>query len=123
MPNIESGLREMMRIEGVMGAAVVDHDSGLPLGTLTSNDSFDLTAALAANTEVIRAKAGALNESGAAHRIEDMLITLSGQYHVIRPVTAPTKRDLFLYLVLERSGGDLASARERLGEIERTLEV
>ena len=123
MPNIEAGLKEMMEIEGAVGAAVVDYSSGMALGTLSSNKSLDLTVAAAGNTEVVRAKMRTMDQLGLNDAIEDILIPLSGQYHVIRPLSSRKGQGLFLYLAMDRARGNLALARHRLRGIEETLEI
>ena len=123
MPNIESGLKEMMDPEGAIGAAVVDYSSGMALGTLTATNTLDLTVAAAGNTEVVRAKMRTMDQLGLNEAIEDILITLSGQYHIIRPLSSRKGQGLFLYLALDRSRGNLALARHRLKGVEETLEV
>lgn len=50
--NIEAARKEAMSIEGATGAALVDGDSGMPLGTLGGGKYLDLDLAAADNTEV-----------------------------------------------------------------------
>ena len=58
---------------------------------------------------------------GLKEDIEDILITLGTQYHIIRPfVTMP---GLFVYLVLDKSRANLAMARIKVQQIEKTLTV
>lgn len=123
MPNIDTGLKEMMAIEGAVGAAVVDYGSGMALGTLASTNQLDLTVAAAGNTEVVRAKMRTMEQLGLNEAIEDILITLAAQYHIIRPLAGRSGQGLFLYLALDRSRANLALARHRLKGIEATLEV
>ncbi|MEV2275715.1 hypothetical protein AB0I72_09015 [Nocardiopsis sp. NPDC049922] len=123
MANIETGLKDMMAIEGAVGAAVVDYSSGMALGTLSATSTLDLNVAAAGNTEVVRAKMRTMDQLGLNEAIEDILITLSSQYHVIRPLRNRQGQGLFLYLALDRSRGNLALARHRLKTIEDGLEV
>ena len=58
---------------------------------------------------------------GLRRGIEDILITLGDQYHLIRLV--PNNQGLFLYVVLDKSKGNLALARYKLSDIERLLKV
>jgi hypothetical protein len=54
--NIDVALKEAMSISGAVGVALVDHDSGMSLGTSGGGDWLNLEIAAAGNTEVIRSK-------------------------------------------------------------------
>jgi hypothetical protein len=56
-------------------------------------------------------------------QIEDILISLQRQYHLIRPVQGRTGKGLFLYLALDRQRANLALARHHLTRVEAQLEV
>ena len=102
-----------------MCAALVDSGSGMLLGSAGSG--LDLELAAAGNTEVVRAKLKTMKSLGLQDSIDDILITLGSQYHIIRPVAL--KEGLFLYLVLDKAKGNLALARYKLTDIERSLKV
>ncbi|AJE44183.1 roadblock/LC7 domain-containing protein [Streptomyces nodosus] len=124
MANVEISLKETMTsIEGALGAALVDYTSGMALGTLGGGKDLDLTVASAGNTDVIRAKTRTMEHLGLTGEIEDMLITLGSQYHILRPLKSRSGNGLFLYLVLDRGKSNLAMARHQLKRIEAELEV
>jgi hypothetical protein len=122
--NIETALKEAMNIEGALGVALVDWDSGMPLGTLGGGKYLDLELAAAGNTEVVRAKMRTMASLNLNDTIEDILITLGKQYHLIRLMTdANGAQNLFLYLALDRSKANLALARHHLKRIENDLSI
>jgi hypothetical protein len=122
--NIETALKEAMSIEGASGVALVDWDSGMALGTMGGGRYLDLDLAAAGNTEVIRAKMRTIESLKLNDSVEDILITLSTQYHLIRLLAKNDgAHNLFLYLVLDRSKANLALARHHLKRIEADLEV
>ncbi|WP_067461690.1 hypothetical protein [Actinomadura macra] len=123
MSNLELALKEMMGVDGTIGVAVVDYSSGMTLGQLGSSKSLDLQVAAAGNTEVVRAKLRTMEQLGIKEDIEDILISLATQYHIIRPVTGRKAKGLFLYMALDRGRANLALARHRLREIEESLEI
>jgi hypothetical protein len=121
--NMEASLKEAMGIEGAIGIALIDYNSGMPLGTLTSVKDLDLEIIAAGTTDFVRAKMRTLELMRLDEPIEDILVTLVSQYHVIRPLTSRSGKGLFLYLMLDKSRANLALARHKLTSIERDLEM
>ena len=121
MANVKESLGKLMGIDGAMGTCIVDSNSGMMLGADGGNAGLNLEVAAAGNTEVVRAKRKTMKALGLKDDIEDILITLGKQYHLIRPVAAAD--GLFVYLVLDRSRSNLAMARHNLAGIEQQLTV
>ena len=123
MASVDIALKEAMTIEGSVGVALVDYNSGMALGALGGAKDFDLNVAAAGNTDVVRAKMRAMEMLNLGDTIEDILITLRHQYHLIRPVQSRSGKGLFLYLVLDRQRANLAMARHQLTRVEAELEM
>ncbi|MCC0099938.1 MULTISPECIES: hypothetical protein [Streptomyces] len=124
MANVEVSLKETMTsIEGTLGVALVDYTSGMALGALGGGKDLDLAVAAAGNTDVIRAKVRTMEMLGLKDEIEDLLITLGSQYHLIRLLRGRGNDGLFLYVVLNKANSNLAMARHQLKRIESALEI
>ena len=69
----------------------------------------------------MRAQVNVKQQLGLKDELEDILITLTTQYHLFRVLQSDPK--LYLYLVLNRSQANLAMARRALGNVEAGLVV
>ena len=123
MPDMDVALKDAMQVDGAIGAALVDRSSGMALGIAGGDKDFDLSVAAAANTDVIRAKLRTMEMLGLREQIEDILVTLDSQYHLIRPLTGRAGQGLFLYLALNKDRANLALARHQLKRIEGNLDI
>ena len=110
-------------IEGAIGVALVDVNSGMALGTMGGDREFDLAVAAAGNTDLVRAKLRTMEMLGLAGTIEDILTTLTTQYHLVRTLTSQSGAGLFLYLALDRRRANLALARRQLHQVETSLDI
>jgi Domain of unknown function (DUF4388) len=121
MSDVNTSLEEALKINGALGAALVDFKTGMCLGQLDAGSGIDLELAAAGNTEVVRAKRDIVGRLGLAQEIEDILITLSSQYHLIRVLH--NNANLFFYLVLDRGKANLAMARMGLERLDQQLSL
>ena len=117
MATIRQTLDELMTCDGALCCAVVDSESGMMLGS--AGAGLDLEVAAAANTEVIRAKLKAMRQLGLNDVIDDVLITLGRQYHLLRP--SSRKEGTFIYFVLDKARSNLALARRKMQDVDKNL--
>ncbi|MFC2506893.1 MAG: hypothetical protein ACFNXU_05170 [Kingella sp. (in: b-proteobacteria)] len=116
--NYDQAVSQMLNVDGALAAAVVDFSSGMLLAG-GGSAAIDLEIAAAGNTEVMRAKMKTMEMLKLNDEIEDILITLGKQYHLLRPLT--NHQGLFLYSVLDRAKSNLALARRSLVDTEKAL--
>jgi hypothetical protein len=122
--NVDTALKEAMGIDGAIAVALVDWESGLCLGTQGGGKLLDINLAAAGTTDVVRSKMRTMESLHLNDSIEDMLITLEKQYHLIRLLKNPRNGSgLFLYLVLDRGKANLALARHNLARVESEIVV
>ena len=119
MANLNDSLNELMTMDGAMCAAVVDYNSGMMLGSVGTG--VDLELAAAGNTEVVRAKMKTMKALGLNDNIDDILITLGKQYHIIRP--SQKLQGIFVYYVLDNSRANLALARRKVADVEGKMSM
>lgn len=119
----EEKLAECMSIDGAIAVALVDGASGMALATGGNPRNLDLNLAAAGSANVLKAKQAMIRDLALKDEIEDILITLTSQFHLIRPVTDASGQGLAVYLVLDKAKGNLAMARFKLSKIEKDLKV
>ena len=122
MSSLDEALQQLLAIEGASGAAIVDYSSGMALAQ-GGNPAFDLGVAAAGNSNVVRAKLATMRDLGVTDQIDDILITLDSQYHLINVLNTSGTNGLFIYLVLNRSSANLALARHKLKGVAASISV
>ncbi len=119
---LENNIQQLLAIDGAMGAAVIDQASGMALAQ-GGTPGFDLSVAAAGNSNVVRAKLATMADIGLTGKIDDILITLESQYHLINVLDGPATQGLFIYLVLDRTRANLALARHKLAQMAKDITV
>ena len=117
MANLNDSLNDWMSMDGALCAAVVDYSSGMMLGSVGTGVDMELAAA--GNTEVVRAKMKTMKALGLNDNIDDILITLGKQYHIIRP--SQRLSGIFVYYVLDKARSNLALARRKVADVESNM--
>ena len=122
MRTLDESIKQLLAIEGATGAAVVDYSSGMALAQ-GGNPGFDLGVAAAGNSNVVSAKLRTMAELSVDGDIEDILITLGTQYHLINVLNSSGSKGLFVYLVLDRTYANLALARHKLKNLAKDITI
>jgi len=99
--------RIQTEVPGFIAASLVDLDSGMTLAVKTARPDFDLAAASAFNSEIVKQKHKTIRALGLSSNLEDILLTLSDQLHLIKMVGNSS----FIYLAAERATTNLAIMR------------
>ena len=109
-------------ISGFIAVAVTEIETGLSYGSLSADPTFDPEIASAYNLEVVKAKFKAISALGLNSEIDDILITLSNQIHII---DVSPNRKFMIYLAADSSKANLGMTRAVIkkykGELEKNL--
>ena len=100
-------------VNGVIATAAVDLESGMTLAAKSNKSEFDLTVASAYNSELVKQKMKIMRALNLKDGLEDMLLTLSSQFHLIKFLPGGTS---FLYLAAEKAGTNLGILRTAVGK-------
>jgi len=117
MANEKTLMEAIARIEadvgGVIATAIVDLESGMTLASKSNRSDFDLTVASAYNSELVKQKLKIMQALNLKSTLEDMLLTLSDQLHLIKIFPGGAA---FLYLAADRSATNLAILRNAVNK-------
>lgn len=117
---MSNDIAKTSEIAGFVGACLVDSDTGLML-TSQGGGKFDLENAAALASEVMAAQRRSAAGFGQDDAVEEMLITLATQLHILRPLDqAP---NVFLYVILDRTKSNLGMARLQVRQVAASLSL
>jgi len=119
--SIESILEEAKsEIAGLKAISIVEVETGLARGSLTIDNAFDLEAASAYNSEVLKAKIKAKNAMGMQKEaINIIIIELSNQIHIIQP---SGNAKFLVYIATDSTSSNLGIARKVALSIGKKVE-
>ncbi len=120
MPNMKAILAEALKIDGAIAAAIANWDAGLCLATAGGGPRSNIGAIAVGHGKVLKARMTSV-AAGVSRAMQEILITLEDQVHLIRPLRR--RERLFLCLVIDRATGNLGIARHRLNELESGLDM
>lgn len=105
-------------LAGFIGVSVTEVKTGMSFASLSVNPNFDPELASAYNLEVVKAKLSAIKALGLTSKLDDILITLSDQLHII---DLSDNGDYFVYLAVDSSKVNLGMARATLKKYSKDI--
>ncbi|MEU8547176.1 hypothetical protein AB0C81_09255 [Streptomyces roseoverticillatus] len=123
MDAVETALEKALAIGGATGVAIVDFQQRRVLGWLDRGSGLDMDKVAYGDSDVMRAKLYTLELLGyPPDSVEDILITLDAELHMIRPLPRLREGGIFIYLVLDRARAQpLDDIRQELRALEPLL--
>ncbi|MCV9932069.1 hypothetical protein OIU80_07220 [Flavobacterium sp. LS1R47] len=116
LQNFQNDLKE--NISGFIAVSVTEVETGMSYSSLSLDPNFDPELASAYNLEVVKAKMKAINALGLNEKINDILITLTNQLHII-DVSEDGK--YFIYLAVDSSRANLGMTRAVLAKFKKDI--
>ena len=105
-------------VSGFIAVSVTEIKTGMSYCSLSVDPSFDPELASAYNLEVIKAKFLAIKALGLNQKIDDVLITLSSQIHII---DVSDNGEYFVYLAVDSSKANLGMTRAILKKYSKDI--
>jgi hypothetical protein len=118
-PSLNDTLSQVIAFDGAMSVALVDGDTGMILGNAGIAEDLELAAAGA--SVMLRARRATVTTLGLDDEVEDLLVTLSTQLQIIRPLAKNPK--IFLYMIVDKERSSLAMARFKASEAGDKLAI
>ena len=105
-------------IPGYIAVSVTEVSSGVCYVSDSGSKDFDPEIASAYNLEVVKAKKNAIKALELDSQIEDILITLKGQIHLI---DVSENGDYFIYLAVDSEKANLGMTRALLRKYKKDI--
>jgi len=116
LQNFQNDLKE--NINGFIAVSVTEVETGMSYCSLSLNPNFDPELASAYNLEVVKAKLSAIKALSLNQKINDILITLTDQIHII-DVSEDGK--YFIYLAVDSTKANLGLTRATLSKFKKDI--
>ena len=105
-------------VPGFIAVAIAEIKSGISYFTLTADPNFDPELASAFKLEVVKAKLNAINALGLNDSIEDIMINLKNQIHII---DISENNEYFIYLAVDSSKANLGMTKALLNKYKKDI--
>ena len=120
MANFLDQFKEDMKnnVPGFIAVSVTEVATGVCYVSLSEKSDFDPELASAYNLEVVKAKLKAIEALGLNSKLQDIIITLSDQLHMI---DVSENGEYFIYLAVDSSSANLGMTRALLKKYKKNI--
>ena len=105
-------------VPGYIAVTVTEVSTGICYASHSDKSNFDPEVASAYNLEVVKAKHSAIKALNLEAKIQDILITLSGQIHII---DLSENGEYFIYLAVDSDKANLGMSRALLKKYKKDI--
>ncbi|WP_103071945.1 hypothetical protein [Aquimarina sediminis] len=105
-------------VPGYIAVTVTEVSSGVCYASHSEKKEFDPETASAYNLEVVKAKRSAIKALGLKSNVQDIMITLSDQIHII---DVSENGEYFIYLAVDSSKANLGMTRALLKKYKKDV--
>ncbi|PWB19390.1 hypothetical protein [Flavobacterium sp. HTF] len=116
LQTFQNDLRE--NVSGFIAVSVTELETGMSYCSLSLNPDFDPELASAYNLEVVKAKMNAIKALGLDQKINDILITLTDQLHIL---DVSEDGRYFIYLAVDAKKANLGLTRATLSKFKKDI--
>ncbi|GAA3759281.1 hypothetical protein [Flavobacterium ginsengiterrae] len=116
LQNFQNDLKE--NVHGFIAVSVTEVETGMSYCSLSVKSDFDPELASAYNLEVVKAKLNAIKALGLEQKINDILITLTDQIHII---DVSEDGQYFIYLAVDAKKANLGLTRATLAKFKKDI--
>ncbi|PXY45933.1 hypothetical protein [Flavobacterium hydrophilum] len=105
-------------VPGYIAIAITEIKSGISYYSNSAVAGFDPELASAFNLEVVKAKLNAINALGLSQTIDEIMISLTDQFHII---DISENNEYFIYLAVDSTKANLGLTRALLNKYKKEI--
>jgi len=117
----DATLAPVTAIDGFLLACLIDPATGLVLASAPGQGDLSLSTAAAGAADIAYVLAMLSAKLATNEDLEDVIITFSNHFHIIRPVEQSTGRRVLLLVIADRRRANLAMARREIRSFCATI--
>jgi hypothetical protein len=114
LPATDSLLAPVTAIDGFQLAGLVDASTGMVLAAAEDQGDMSLDTAAAGAADVASVLSLLSSELATDDELEDVMVTFSNHFHLIRVVHPAPAQTVILLVILDRARANLAMARRAI---------